>query len=66
MTNFGTLIQSGFWIVSKITFANLWKPFDDIIIPVLNVTLNLKYEEKMWKNYRNLNILNTRKVFHMK
>ena len=31
MTKFDGVIQSGFWVIPKITSANLWKPILDII-----------------------------------
>ena len=52
--NFDNLIQVGFWVVTKITFAELCKPIHDvIIIPVSSDTLNLETMERKEKNTTN-------------
>ena len=43
LANFAAQIQSGFWVIPKITFANLCKAYHDvIIIPASAVLSNLK------------------------
>ena len=51
-----------FWIILKITSANLCKPICDII-PPLFALLNLESVERKQKNYKNLNILRTKRAF---
>ena len=47
-------MQSGFWIIPKITFANLWKPiYDTIIIPASSDILNLETVERKGKINKN-------------
>ena len=47
LTNFDALVDSGFCVIPKTTFANLCKSvFDVIIIPALNIPLYLKNGEK--------------------
>ena len=42
-----SIIQSGFWVIPNITFANLCRPIHDIIIiPVSSNPYNLKTEER--------------------
>lgn len=54
LSNFNDLIESGFLVISKIIFANLFKPFHDaIIIPVSSHLLNLENEERK-KNTKSL------------
>ena len=67
-SNFDDLIQSGFSVIPKITFVNLWKPIHDvIIIPVSSDPLNLETVERIEKrNYKKWNISRTKRAFSMK
>ena len=47
---FDDLIQSGFWVIPKTTFANLCKPIHETIIPVSPEPSNLKTVERSKKN----------------
>ena len=61
------LIQQGVWIIQKIAIENSCKPFHDIIvIPFSSPYWNLKTSGKKEKNYKNLIILMTKKVFKVK
>lgn len=49
--NFDDLGRSGFWVIPKILFANLYKPVHDvIIIPVSSDPLNPDTVERKGKN----------------
>ena len=62
--NFDVLIQSGFWVIPKIAFANLCKPIHDvIIIPISFDPLNLETVKKEGKKYERLNISRTKRAF---
>ena len=57
LDDFDDLIQSGFWVIIQITFANLCKPVCDfIIIPVSSDPLNLKNVERK-KNFKKIEYL---------
>ena len=63
----GDLIQSGFWVIPKITFANLYKTIQDIItIPVLFEPLSLKTVERNEKNLQKFEYLEDQKSFQNK
>ena len=49
MGNFDDLIQSGFWVIPKIT---LCKPIHGIIITVSTDLLNLETGKEITKNYK--------------
>ena len=52
--NFDDFIESGFWVIPKNRFANLWKSIHDvIIIPVSSDPLNLETVERKEKNPKN-------------
>ena len=49
--------KSGFWVILKITFANLSKPiYDVIIIPVSSDPLNMETVERKGIKYKKLSI----------
>ena len=63
------LIQRGFWVISKITFANFGEPIHVIIIICFiwpSDTLNLETVERKGKNYKKLNIYRMKRSFQMK
>ena len=62
--NFDNLIQSGFWIITKITFANLCKPVHDIIsIPVSSLLFESGNVERKGKFFENLNTSRAKRAF---
>ena len=64
LTKFDDIISSGFWVIPKITSANLCKPIHDIInIPLRFVLLSLENVEKKGKKYKNVNISRTKRAF---
>ena len=65
--NFDDLIQSGFCVIPKITFVNLYKTIQDIItIPVLFEPLNLKTLERNEKKLQKIEYLEDQKSFQDK
>ena len=55
--------RSGFWVILKITFANLSKPiYDVIIIPVSSDPLNMETVERKGIKYKKLNISRTKRA----
>ena len=62
--NFDDLIQSGFWVIPKITFAKIIH--GAIIIPVSYDSLNLETAAKKGKNYKKFIISRTKRAFLMK
>ena len=62
--NFHNLIQSVFWIIRKIVFANLCKPVDNfIIITVSFDPLNIETVERKGKNLQKNEYLKNKKSF---
>ena len=55
-----------FWVISKNSIGNLWKPFFDVII-IPSATSSLKFItlDKKKENYKNLNISRTKTIFHI-
>ena len=64
--NFDHLIQSGFWVIPKITFAHLCKPIHNIIIPVLCDPLNVKTGKEGGKIQKNWISQEWKKAFYVK
>ena len=66
LTKFDDIIQSVFWVIPKLTSANLCKPIHDIINYFTFILLNLKIVERNGKNHKHLNISKTKRAFKMK
>ena len=64
LTKFDDVISSAFWVIKKITSANLCKQIHDII----NYSTSIYPFEfgKCGKNYKNLNIFKTKRAFSAK
>ena len=61
MDSFHDLIQSVFWVIQKVTYANIRKAVHDIIIiPVLFDPLNLETQERLRKKLQKLHISRTK------
>ena len=61
---FDDLMQSGFWFIPKITFANLCKlDFNVVIIPVSSDPLNLETVESKEKALKNEYFENVKRFF---
>ena len=54
---FDDVIQSGFWVIPKLTSAFLCNPIHDINIPLSFVLLNPEGVEKKQKNYNFNNLI---------
>ena len=64
LDNFDDLIQSGFWVVPKTTFANFYKLIHDfIIISVSSDPLNMGTVEKKEKKLQKHEVLENEKRF---
>ena len=67
LNNFDALVQSCFWVIPKIAYANLCKPAHDvIIIPVSTVHLKLKHMKRKEKNSKKFKILRKKRAFQIK
>ena len=61
---FHDLMQSGFRVIPRITFSNLWKPIDNIIvIPVSSDPSNLGTVERKWKKLQKNEYLKNEESF---
>ena len=64
LAKFDGVIQSGFRVIPKITPANLCKPIHDIINYSTSICpLESGKCGKEGKNYKNLNVLRTKRAF---
>ena len=64
MGNFDDLMQSGFWVIPKVTFANLSKPVSKVtIIPVSSDPLNLEAVEGKGKKTKKWTLWEQRELF---
>ena len=61
------LVNSGFWVIPKIIFANLCKPIHHVMITqVSSDPSNLENMEMKEKNQKNLNTSRTKSSYKMK
>ena len=66
LSNFDDFIQNYFWVIPKITFANLCKPVQGvIIIPVSSDPLILETDKRKGKKYKKLSIWKTKRAFYV-
>ena len=64
LSNFDYFIQNYFWVIPKITFANLCKPVQSvIIIPVSSDPLILETDERKGKKIQKTEYLENEKSF---
>ena len=64
LSNFDDFIQNYFWVIPKITFANLCKPVQSVIIILVSSDpLILETDERKGKKYKKLNIWKTKRAF---
>ena len=64
LTKFDDVIENGFWVILKITSANLCKRICDINYSTSICPSEPGKCEKEGKNYKNLNILRTKRAFY--
>ena len=62
-TKFNDIIKSGFWVTSKIISSNLCKPIHDITNYCTSICPFESEKCGKGKNYKNLNILRTKRAF---